>query len=82
MIFENVIKKSFHSILFDSKKNKNFDSILYMKNVLFYIETENNQKFGCFISSPITIKNEYISDSYCFLFKINENNQLLLFPNY
>ena len=51
-----------------------------MKNLLIYIETENNEKFGCFIYSPISIENYDISDQYCFLFKMNENKQILMFP--
>ena len=68
-------------IVFDSNKNnwkKNtseFDSkIMNRRKILIIIETDNNNKFGAFIHSPINIIDEWIEDKNAFIFSIKNIN--------
>ena len=78
--------KKFNKIIFDSHKNNWLKGsnelelkVLNKQNVLFLIETNDNIKFGGFISSIIDKTNEWIEDENAFVFTF-KNDKPLLFP--
>ena len=56
------------SELYEQLKNK--------KEIIIFIETINNECFGCFIQSKIDQINEYIEDKKSCIFKIRENKTI------
>ena len=78
---EEITERSFEKIIFDSRKQswkRNDNEINFYKeinkqrNLLFYIQTETDQKFGCFINA--IIENDKVDDKNCFLFNIEGNS--------
>ena len=70
-------------IVFDSnihnwkKDESEFDDLILNKqNLLFLIETDDNIKFGGFISSKIDGYYNYISDENAFVFTFKDNNPM------
>ena len=84
ILFEYIFKKEFHSILYNRNKNESilnlWDRCEKRQNLSFLMETEDRIKFGVFISSRIDKRFKYINDENCFIFKINENNQIEMYP--
>ena len=70
-------------IVFDSKKHNwkedksVFDQLILNKqNLIFLIETEDNIKFGGFISSKIDKIRKFISDENAYVFTFKDNNPM------
>ena len=80
---EHWTKMKMKDIVFDSnihnwKQNESeFDDLILNKqNLIFLIESDDNIKFGGFISSKIDEYEKWISDENAFLFTFKDNNQM------
>ena len=80
---ENWTKMKMKEIIFDSNihnwevdESEFNDLILNKQNLLFLIETDDNIKFGGFISSKINKIEDYISDENAFVFTFKDNKPM------
>ena len=86
LMIEKETKRCFSTVLFNSdrdnwssSKNNFFSKIQNQSNLFFLVETTEQKKFGCFISTKIGYKGQFLPDKNAFIFKF-ENDKLIKFP--